>query len=363
MGQGFGEVVLAVVVVARILIPLGIPRFPLPAILAALVIDAADQTLLAALDAEPSNYQQFDKALDVYYLAVAYISTLRNWTDGPAFRVGQFLWYYRLVGVAAFELNGARFLLLVFPNTFEFFFIFYEAYRLRRDPSRIPRKTLFAIAASIWLFIKLPQEWWIHVAQLDFTEVANENPVGVWGAVFVLVAAVLFLYRRRLNLPPVDWPTTFAVDASPTTVFSTQAGAPLGPRSLINHPLFEKTILIGLLTTIFLQWAPEFGVGVIPVILGVGAFVALNSYVGHWLCRHGSTWTTTTADLVVTSAINVFAITVLTLLPDRPILEGPGLLLTVFLLGLLSFVITLYDRYRVLRLASVDHRISRTLAT
>ena len=72
--------------------------------------------------------------MDVYYLAIAYLSTLRNWTSRPAFRVARFLYFYRLVGVVAFELTQWRPLLLIFPNTFEYFFIAYEVVRLRWDP-------------------------------------------------------------------------------------------------------------------------------------------------------------------------------------------------------------------------------------
>ena len=125
------------VVASRFLVPLAIPKFPLPAIVVALVLDAADQTIFAAFDTEPDNYQVYDKALDVYYLAIAYASTLRNWTDGVAFRVGQFLWYYRLIGVVAFELSEVRALLIIFPNTFEYFFIAYEFVRVRWESSRL----------------------------------------------------------------------------------------------------------------------------------------------------------------------------------------------------------------------------------
>jgi len=48
-----GDLVFALIVLVRVGVPLGIPRVPLPAIIAALVVDAADQTVLAAFDAEP----------------------------------------------------------------------------------------------------------------------------------------------------------------------------------------------------------------------------------------------------------------------------------------------------------------------
>jgi hypothetical protein len=61
------------VVGARFIIPLFIPRFPLPAVLAALVLDAADQTIFqnhTTLDL--AGYQTYDKALDIYYLTIAF---------------------------------------------------------------------------------------------------------------------------------------------------------------------------------------------------------------------------------------------------------------------------------------------------
>ena len=99
------HVVFAAVVLARLVVPLFIPRFPLPAVLLALIIDGVDQTIFQAANMTSvlDNYQSYDKALDIYYLVIAYTSTLRNWPDPAAFRIGQFLWYWRLVGVLIFE--------------------------------------------------------------------------------------------------------------------------------------------------------------------------------------------------------------------------------------------------------------------
>ena len=112
------------VLAVRLLVPLAIPRYPLPAILAALVLDAVDYTVIrdwTSLSME--EYQGFDKALDIYYLTIAYISTLRNWTNLFAFKLSRFLFYWRLVGLVLFELTQLRPLLLIFTNAFEYFFI------------------------------------------------------------------------------------------------------------------------------------------------------------------------------------------------------------------------------------------------
>jgi hypothetical protein len=113
-------IVFVVVVAARLLVPLAIPRFPLPAEIAAMLLDAADQTIFQTFtDLNLDWYQGYDKALDVYYLSIIYLATLRNWTNLFAFEASRFLYYYRLVGVVIFETTHVRAVLLIFPNTFE----------------------------------------------------------------------------------------------------------------------------------------------------------------------------------------------------------------------------------------------------
>ena len=157
--------VFVLVVGTRFLLPLLIPRYPLPAIVACLVVDGVDQTIFQAFGYDPPGYQGYDKAMDVYYLAIAYLATMRNWTSPGGFVVGRFLYFYRLVGVLAFEVFQMRAMLLVFANTFEYFFIAYETVRTRWDPRRLSLSGWVVVAAAIWVGVKLPQEYWIHVAQ------------------------------------------------------------------------------------------------------------------------------------------------------------------------------------------------------
>ena len=208
--------VFVLVVGLRLVVPLFIPRFPLPAILAALVIDGVDKSIFAAFTGLPlDNYQSYDKALDIYYLTIAYLSVLRNWRNPFAVGVAAFLWYYRLVGVLLFELTDLRWLLMVFPNTFEYFVIAIEVVRTRWDAARLSRAAFLWTAGLIWVVIKLPQEWWIHVAQLDFTDefgkLVDAHP-WVWGVLAVLAVVLVVVGRRVVRrLPPADWP--FTVDA------------------------------------------------------------------------------------------------------------------------------------------------------
>jgi hypothetical protein len=341
-----GDLILWLVIGIRFLIPLAIPRFPLPAIVLALVVDAPDQSVFAAFDAEPANYQGYDKALDVFYLNVAYISTIRNWTDGVAFRVGQFLWYYRLAGVVAFELSDARALLVLFPNTFEYFFIAYEAVRVRWEPSRLSRRQTIGAAVGLWVAVKLPQETWIHVWELDVTDVLGERPWLVPLLLGVLAAATAALWGWRDRLPAADWPAAFDVDAHPTTVVGELADPPSSARALINHPLVEKTLLVALVSIVFAQILP--GVQATQLAVAVAVVVAVNSAVSQWLIRRGTQWANAIAEFSAMAVVNAGIVSVYALL--RRIDGVPNVINLAFFIGLLTLIVTLYDRYRYLRL-------------
>src|ERR1700754_3133706 len=200
--------VFVVVVGARFLLPLLIPRYPLPAIIACLILDGVDQTIFQSFGYDPPNYQGYDKAMDVYYLAIAYLATLRNWTSTPGFVVSRFLYFYRLVGVVAFELSQIRALLLVFPNTFEYFFIAYEGIRTRWTPLRLTMRNWVVVAGLIWVFVKLPQEWWIHVAQLDLTDTLAKYAWAPWllaGLILAVLAVAWFVVLPRAPQPDWSW--------------------------------------------------------------------------------------------------------------------------------------------------------------
>ena len=202
------------IVLARLLVPL--------AIVFVLVIDSADQDLLKLFTdvdtSESGPYQSFDKALDIYYLAIAYLAAMRNWTSDAAFRIAQFLFYYRLVGVVLFELTDLRLMLLIFPNTFEYFFIAYELVRLRYEPSRVSARFWLLAAAGLWIFVKLPQEYWIHIAKLDFTDFVRDHPeLAVVGMLVLVVAAVVLVRVVYPRLPAPDWGWRLGADRLPSS--------------------------------------------------------------------------------------------------------------------------------------------------
>lgn len=358
-------VIFWLVVLARVLVPLTIPRYPLPGILAALILDAVDQTIFQALTGLTfAGYQGYDKALDIYYLTIAYIATLRNWTNYVAVRISRFLFYYRLVGVVLFEILQYRWLLLLFPNVFEYFFIFYEVYRLRWDPKRLSVKALVSVTAFIWIMIKLPQEYWIHVAQLDVTDmlkgVLGYPQTASWGDIisanaglFFLAAGALvllvFLMWRSLSrrLPSPAWEVSFEPDAhldrpEDQRLFRTS-------RMLADHfldvELIEKTVLISLLVIIFAHILPGIRSSDLELGLAITVVVLINTLLSEWLARRGVTWPKALRQGIVMFAVNLPVFLAISFL--RYGHYTPASLTNIFLFVLLlTLIITLYDRYR-----------------
>jgi hypothetical protein len=338
--------VFAVIVALRFIIPLFIPRYPIPAILLALFVDAVDQTVFAAFDVEPPNYQSYDKALDIYYLAIAYLSTIRNWLNTTAFVSAQALWYFRLVGVLLFELLGIRTILFLFPNVFEYFFIYYEAIRSRWKTIRITKKHLLLAIAFIWIVIKLPQEYWIHVAQLDFTDTMAAYPM-LWVILAVVFAIVVVILQRIYpQLPKPDGTFSFNVDKR------LEKGLTVSMGGFTKYPLLEKTVLVGLVTTIFLQLLPNSEASTLDVLVSAGMIIVISSFVSTWLAGRGRSWARSGVSFVGTFAINVGVVWALQLV-SIDILADASTGLSLFLLTLLTLIVTLYDRFRTERLALI----------
>jgi hypothetical protein len=375
-------VVFGAVLALRVVIPLFIPRFPLPAIVLAMLIDAADQTIFqkfTSLDLE--NYQSYDKALDIFYLAIAYLTTMRNWTNQPAFDTSRFLWYYRLVGVTLFELTHVRALLLIFPNTFEYFFIFYEAVRSRWNPKRLAKRAAIGAAAFIWIFIKLPQEYWIHIAQLDTTDLIKEEIFGVpvdtpmtdiiadnllfFTGLAVAVVGVALAIRSiaRRRLPPGDWSLTFDTDTHGGDVSASQIRLQRASmaRKILTIELLEKVALLSMITIIFTRIVPGTPSSPWEQTVGIAVFLVLNTAIsGFVVHRAPYSWQWAIGQFVITFLINAgIVLAIRLLLPgDRPFNLGAAL----FLVLLLSVLIALYDAYRPVYLARFgDDRLEERL--
>jgi len=334
--------IVLLVVGLRLLVPLGIFRWPLPAMIACLVIDGIDQTIFQQFTSiDLTNYQSYDKALDIYYLSLAYISTFRNWSSRDAFRVGRFLWYYRLVGVTLFELsNDVRALLLIFPNTFEYYFDYYEAVRSRWDPRRLSRRFWVMGAAAIWIFVKLPQEWWIHIGQIDTTDLIRDKPwVGVLMAVGIAAILAVFWFYVRPRLDPADHEFRLAADPLPAGVPTAQERS---SDPVFATPLLEKIVLVGLISVIFAQFLPGLETTTLALVLSLTVLIVVNALLAHAVARTGRALESVLAQFAVLAVVNIGLVGLGAAVLGADISFWPAL----FFVLLLTLIVTTYDRYR-----------------
>ena len=113
---------LLIIAITRLLGALPVLRWPFYGGLLALVIDQSDLLLMNLIHLGGiGDYQTFDKVLDQAYLLTFLIVALR-WPGLPrSVAVGLFV--FRFVGFVAFETFEERWILLVFPNLFESWFL------------------------------------------------------------------------------------------------------------------------------------------------------------------------------------------------------------------------------------------------
>ena len=148
----------------RVLGSLPVLRWPLAGGLLAILVDLSDLLLRDTLDLGGiPDYQSFDKWMDQVYLGLFLLVAL-HWV-GVERRIAIVLYADRLIGFAAFELTGARELLLLFPNVFEPWFLLVAAvHRLRPGVAWRP-VTIAAVLAGLTA-VKEVQEWALHGARL-----------------------------------------------------------------------------------------------------------------------------------------------------------------------------------------------------
>jgi hypothetical protein len=359
--------VVIIVVGGRLLLPFTIPTWPLLGSIACMLLDSIDQSIFQQFPAIPlEGYQSYDKSLDIYYLAIIYFATMRNWTNAGAFKMSFFLWYYRLVGVLAFELTQVRAILFIFPNTFEYFYDFVEAVRLRWDWKRMGKWTVIISTAMIWIFIKLPQEYWIHIAQKDMTDAIKGlfgvEPDATWAeavsnAPEVLVAFIVgallliglayWLITRKA--PKSDHGPRWRADPLPAECQGAELYRTVrAHEKLFDRALLEKIVLTGLVSVIFAQYLLSDDVKGVWVLAFVAGFVIVNAMVSQWMARRGRAWNSVVVEMIVMFLVN-FGIVGLMLFLQRVagILENRApVSKTMFFVFLFTVITVLFDRYR-----------------
>jgi hypothetical protein len=204
---------LILVVLARLLLPLIILRLPLTGLGVAIVADWADFYFIGHY----SFYQEVDKWLDLYYLALCLIVAWR-WRNQIARKIAIWLFAYRLVGVVALSIWQAQWLLLIFPNLFEPWFMFCLLLMYLGGSKQIFTSWRQTIVPLILLLIpKMLQEYILHFYQpypadrpAWVVQIANSWPqLLIYIIVLAPAISVLIVYAAKLrqqvkeNTPPL----------------------------------------------------------------------------------------------------------------------------------------------------------------
>lgn len=171
---------IVVIGLVRVIGSLGVLRWAFAGALFAVAVDFSDLFLKNLLDLGGlKDYQRFDKIADLVYMG-CFLWVSRRWR-GPAKTWSLALITFRLAGLVTFELSGARWVLLAFPNVFEFWYIANAGILHWR-----PEKTLDRRGATLLLLAVLPlklfQEYALHYGKwLDgFTAVEAVEAIWRW---------------------------------------------------------------------------------------------------------------------------------------------------------------------------------------
>ena len=129
------------------------------------------------------DYQSFDKAVDLVYM-VTFLVVALKWSGTPR-TMAIALFGYRILGVAAFELSSSRAVLLLFPNVFEFWFVFVAGLKRFR-----PGYEMTWRRAAVWmaplLLLKELQEDVLHWNQVLDNYGTVDLVVSWWGWIVAL---------------------------------------------------------------------------------------------------------------------------------------------------------------------------------
>jgi hypothetical protein len=272
------------------------------------------------------------------------------------------LWYFRLIGVVLFEITGLRWLLVVFANVFEYYFVAVEFVRTTRSPSRLTRRAIIRIVVVIWVFIKIPQELWIHVGQWDLTDqlkrhffgvdidatwsdtFANRPIVAVLGAslLVALCVAVTRLSRRQRGR---DWDRTFDSDRIGLDLGWDPPSRVVRPTAAFGWSFVEKLVLASMIGTVFANILPVFRIEMTQLVIGSVVVIAVNTFISESLYERGITMRTVRvlyAAMVVANTATVGAFYLLLGGNESKI----RLVNTMFFVALLTLIVVLFDRYR-----------------
>ena len=156
--------IVIVLTLARLLVPLTILRWPIAGMFLSMYLDLQDFNYFTIhSNQDMTNYQTWDKFMDIYYLTIAFITTL-SWKEVLAKKLSIFFYSYRALGVLVLFFVHARSLLVAFPNLFENYFLFYLLFKKFTNNSKVFSSTQVTVIILLSIVIpKLVAEYYLHV--------------------------------------------------------------------------------------------------------------------------------------------------------------------------------------------------------
>src|SRR5690606_27822397 len=195
---------------------------------------------------------------------------------------------------------------------------------------------------------KLPQEYWIHIAQRDLTDTLAEHP---WlYAIIALVAGAVFLAAPAVGrrLPPRDTGIRLYLCAGPGYGAAVLPAGRSRSERIVRSALVEKIVLVALVRVIFAQIMPDLSATNGQIASAVGVVVLVNALITDSLARRGTPWFTWRVELATMAAVNLgIAVTYVYLLERLGGAIDAGTL--VFFVLLLTVIVVPFDRYHLER--------------
>ncbi len=150
-----------IIALVRVAGSLPVLRWAFVGAIIAILIDFSDLFLMGWIQlGGVGNYQAFDKWIDLVYMGTFLWVAVRQW-DGPERSVAIALFAFRMIGFVAFEATENRFVLLAFPNVFEFWFVGIAAFRHWWPEYQFTTPRI-AGWLGLCIVLKMAQEWILH---------------------------------------------------------------------------------------------------------------------------------------------------------------------------------------------------------
>lgn len=151
------------VILVRLVLSTVILRYPLAGGILAIFLDYHDLNILMSIDRPAmGSYQQWEKALDLWYLALeAYIAL--SWQNQFVKYSAFLMFIYRMFGIILFEITQKGIMLVFFPNIFEFFYLAYLIQLRFFKKDFMVSKLVILVVFFVLLTPKLFHEYLLHV--------------------------------------------------------------------------------------------------------------------------------------------------------------------------------------------------------